>query len=379
MFVKKCMITIREIEDKDLIPLAEYLPNGFPNIKQKTWLEKFEYWWTTNPAYSDHIPRGWLLEQNGAIVGFLGNIPVNIMVQGEVKPAAAANSWYLEPSVRGIHSVRLFNEFMRQKNISVFLFKSYNENFKKFLSRYNFKEYILPKSQQEFIYIIDKKKLNPYSIAFILFNDVDLNFQGVAELSRRVVFLIGSWIFQKSLVQGEHGADEVYTSSTCTSCDGSFLSIRLINQGNTDIEIFYDVKTLNWLYFSNRGTNQRIVIQCKRSSDNSLAGYAVFDMVLKDQYGKRILQLMDICIENENLQVLKSLIAYAIEIGKQNNIKLMIVWTNSPDIDAYLWKAGVLKRSVQNYRYIRFSDSDDMSSLNKDSRNVYSSLIFPPQ
>ena len=101
------MIKIRKVEDQDLIPLSEFLPKGFPAVTQNNWLEIFDYWWSTNPAYSEEIPRGWLLEKDNAIVGFLGNIPLHILIHGEVKLAVAANNWYLDPSIRGIYSIRL--------------------------------------------------------------------------------------------------------------------------------------------------------------------------------------------------------------------------------------------------------------------------------
>jgi hypothetical protein len=372
------MIKIRKVEDNDLLPLSEFLRKVFPTQfeTKKYCLQKFEYWWSTNPAYSDQISRGWILESDEAIVGFIGNIPVNIIVDGEAKLAVAAVYWYMDPSFRGIYSIRLFNEFIKQKNISVFQFKYRNESMKIFLSRYNFKEYILPQFQQQYIYMIDKKRLNLYTIAFILFNNLNLKLQGLSELVRRLGFLMGPWKLQKSLVQG-NALDEEYTSSICTSCDASFLSLHHLNHRNNDIDIFYDVKTLNWLYFSERENNKRIVIQCKRSSDNSLVGYMVFDIYLHNLYREKILHLMEICIEKENLQVLQSLIAFATEIGKQNNINLLILWANSPNIDAYFQSADVLKRSVRTYRYVRLSDSNDMSKLNNECRKINFSLIWP--
>lgn len=372
------MIKIRNVEDKDLVPLSKILSKVFPFFTQKNWLSVFAYWWSTNPSYSDQITRGWLVEKDEVIVGFLGNIPVNIMVHGEVKLAVAANSWYLDPAIRGIYSISMFNEFMKQKNIQVFLYKSGDDSFIEFLSRYHFKEYILPKFQRDFIYIIDKKKMNITLIKFILYNKLNLKFQGRSELPRRLGLLMGSWIFQKSLVPGTDEPREEYLSSLCTSCDCSFLSIRRSNQRNNNTEIIYDVKTLNWLWFSQVETRKRVVIQCKRSSNNSLVGYAVFD-IQNDPPFKGIIQLMDMCIENENLQVLKSIISYIIEIGKQNNINLLTLWANCPIFEDYFRSTIILKRSVQSYRYVRFSDSDEISFLTNDCGNIYSSLIFPPQ
>lgn len=371
------MIKIRILTDQDLNPLSEFLPQGFPFVPQKDWSKIFDYWWSTNPAYSDEIPRGWVLEKDNTIVGFLGNIPLHILVQGEVKRAVAANSWYLDPAVRGIYSVGLFNKFINQKNIPVFLFKSGKTPFNKFLSRYNFKEYILPQFQQDYVYIIDKKRMNVNSIALILFINIKPDLPGVSELLRRLGGLLASLIFQKSLGQGPGVPDEEYTSSICTSCDDSFLSLRRSIPRNGDLEICYDLQTLNWLYFSERASSQRIVIQCRRSRDNALAGYAVFDITLDDAYRNIRMQLMDICIENENLHVLQSLIAYATELSKQHNIKLLILWANSPFIETYLKSAIILKRTIKHHRYVRLLNSDEIRPGENNYQKIYSSMIWP--
>ena len=117
------MIKVREVEDKDLIPLSEFLPTGFPYTTKEFWPPLFELWWTLNPAYTPEIPRGWVLEKDRSIVGFIGNIPVRFLVGDTVKIAYRSNSWYVDPSVRGIFSFILFNEFLKQKNASLFLFK----------------------------------------------------------------------------------------------------------------------------------------------------------------------------------------------------------------------------------------------------------------
>jgi len=69
------MIKVREVEDRDLLPLAEFLPRGFPLTTKDFWVQVFDFWWTSNPAYSPQIPKGWVLENDTTLVGFIGNIP----------------------------------------------------------------------------------------------------------------------------------------------------------------------------------------------------------------------------------------------------------------------------------------------------------------
>ena len=77
------MITLRDVEDRDLLPLAEFLPKGFAHTNPEFWLRRFDLWWTQNPAWTPQIPRGWVLDDGTKLVGFIGNIPVTFLVRGE--------------------------------------------------------------------------------------------------------------------------------------------------------------------------------------------------------------------------------------------------------------------------------------------------------
>ena len=100
-------ITVREVTDEDIMSLAEFLPTGmlFKHTTKETWLRRFEIWWKTNPAYSDLFPKGWVLENNSSIVGFMGNLPVKFLLCGEIKTGCCRSflvcrslgPWSLQP------------------------------------------------------------------------------------------------------------------------------------------------------------------------------------------------------------------------------------------------------------------------------------------
>ena len=57
-----------------------------------------------------------------------------------------------------MNSIRLFKEYLKQSDVALFLFKEEDdENVMSILSRYKFEEHILPRSQKEYWYILDKK------------------------------------------------------------------------------------------------------------------------------------------------------------------------------------------------------------------------------
>jgi hypothetical protein len=370
------MIKLREVEERDLLPLAEFLPRGFPFTTKEFWIVRFSLWWTKNPAWTPQIPRGWVLDDGTNLMGFIGNIPVTFLVRGAPRIAAASSSWYVDPSVRGIYSIRLFNEFMKQKHASLFLFKAEEEYVMNFLTKYKFEEYILPASQKEYVYILNKKKVD-FNFSKFIFSKQIPKFSDLPELYKRLGFLMFGYLMQKP-VAGPAAGDP-YSTSICTSCDDAFLRICEPYIKSCDVTVSPDSKTLNWLYFSDARWFTRIVLQCRRIQDNTLAGYMVFDIERRSSSNAGSMRLVEMCIEDKDPRVLASLTACAVKTGKQNNAALLVVWANSPETDAYFGSTFSLRKAARHYRYIRFSDSAEMQAVKKEHGNVCPSLIYPPQ
>jgi hypothetical protein len=373
------MVTVREVEDKDIIPLAEFLPGGFSYTTKEFWVSLFELWWKSNPAYTDQFPRGWVLENNASIVGFIGNIPVKFLIRGEVHIAAIANSWYVDPSVRGLSSLRLFNEYLKQKHASLFLFKRGDDkHVLKLLSKYQFEEYILPPSQKEYVYVINNRKAGLIFWDFLLKNQIP-RLSELGELYKRAGFLVFTYLYQKSVIPGCVEPGKTYSSSLCTSCDDSFSRLWEPSLISCEVALSRDTKTLNWLYFSSARANKRVVIQCHRSRDKTLAGYMVFDIQRMKPSGEAIMNLMDMCIENNDPKVLASLTSFAIKTGKQNNAALLVVWANDQETERFFRSTFTLRMNAPHYRYLRFSEPTEMNSGRDNFHTVCLPLIFPPQ
>jgi hypothetical protein len=373
------MVTIREVEDKDSIPLAEFLPRGFPYTTKDFWIPLFDLWWSSNPAYTDQFPRGWVLEHNASIVGFIGNIPVKFLIRGEVHIAAVANSWYVDPSVRGLYSLRLFNEYLKQKNASLFLFKrGHDEHVLTILSKCQFEEYILPPSQKEYVYVIQKRKAGFIFRDFLIKNKIP-QLSEFVELYKQAGFLLFAYLYQKSVIQGYTLPGNAFTSSVCTSCDDSFSRLWEPTLNSCEVALSRDVKTLNWLYFSSARANKRIVLQCHRSNNKTLAGYMVFDIQRMIPSGEGIMYLVDMCIENNDPRVIASLTLLAIETGKQNNAALLSVWADSEETETYFRRTFTIRMNAQHYRYIRFFKPSGKNSGRDNYLTVCPPMIFPPQ
>jgi len=369
-------MNVREMEDTDIISLSGFLPAGIPNTTPEFWLRRFDLWWTSNPAYTPQHPRGWVLEHDGKIVGFIGNIPVKYLVSGDVKIAVASSGWYVDPSVRGIFSLRLFTEFMKQKNADIYLFKAEDQPLMEIIRKFKFEEHILPRSQKEYVSIIDKKKLHFIVLKFLLSGHTP-TLSEVPELYKRTGRLFFGYLCQKPLIPGGAVPDETYTSSLCTSCDEAFVSLGKARRDRCAVTLSRDAETLNWLYFPTARFLKRVVIQCHRSGDRTLAGYMVFDIARKKPSGAGGMFLMEQCIEDKDPRVLASLLSCALKTGKQQNAALLSVWADSPETDAFFRNRFSLSRTVHDYRYIKFAAG--VSPGQDNHGKVCMSLIYPPE
>ena len=74
---------IVQVTPEDYPRLSAFLleHHEFSNVKDY-WINRFRLWWDQNPSFqSEHMPRGWLLEDQGAIKGFFGVIPRSFQYQ----------------------------------------------------------------------------------------------------------------------------------------------------------------------------------------------------------------------------------------------------------------------------------------------------------
>ena len=83
--------------------------------------------WRENPAFQEGpaIPMGWILEDAGAVVGYLGNIPSRYHYRGEQLLAAAARAFAVDVAFRS-QSVKLLHAFCSQQNVDLLLNTSAN-------------------------------------------------------------------------------------------------------------------------------------------------------------------------------------------------------------------------------------------------------------
>ena len=98
------MPEVSRVSEADYAALSSFLAD-FPEDESGSadaWLRRMRTWWDLNPAYDDALTRGWLLREQGEIVGFLGSIPWKFQLGGRETTVFAGTTWRVLPEHRGM-------------------------------------------------------------------------------------------------------------------------------------------------------------------------------------------------------------------------------------------------------------------------------------
>ena len=113
--------TVREARYADAGPVAALTQrNGLASgtVSANDWSEL----WRENPVLQERpsLPIGWVLESDGRVAGYLGNIPRHYHLGGQRLLAAAARGMAVDVDQRR-HSLRLVAAFFSQKGVDLLL------------------------------------------------------------------------------------------------------------------------------------------------------------------------------------------------------------------------------------------------------------------
>jgi hypothetical protein len=111
---------IREARFSDFPAVAELKQRGGLNADS---FENWERLWRRNPALMHggfDRPIGWVLEADGAVVGYLGNISLLYRYGDRTLTAVTAHGLVVDPSYRAV-SMTLIAAFFRQKSVDLFI------------------------------------------------------------------------------------------------------------------------------------------------------------------------------------------------------------------------------------------------------------------
>ncbi|MBF0371408.1 MAG: hypothetical protein HQL52_18365 [Magnetococcales bacterium] len=115
------LFELKPIEATDYPEMARFCAD-FPGDvwDQPTWLARLRFWWEENPAFDEKWRRGWLMMDEGRIVGMLGEIPTLVRFFGEDRQVGNFSTWRVLEAYRGNGLKLLFRAVKLNRDLPMF-------------------------------------------------------------------------------------------------------------------------------------------------------------------------------------------------------------------------------------------------------------------
>lgn len=303
---------MREAGLDDALPITEFLvglglvmPLGDEAIR--------DHWkglWEDNPAIKAHGGKpalGWVLEDEGRIVGFFGNIPQVSYFDGKPLKVSSARAWAVDKAYRA-ETPRLCEAFFGQENTDLVLISSANEPAGKRCLEFGGAKMPQPEYGQILYWVIDasgflraglKKKGHGGAASWVggVFGSVVLNAQMRLGGRRPFAPLGGVTPIRVEEIGDEF--DDLWRRKL-KEYTGRLLALR-------------DAETLRW-YFGLSGNSSETRILCLRRNER-LDGYLVLVRDDAPEIGLKRLKIADLFVAGDEPQAVNALLAGAYEYG----------------------------------------------------------------
>lgn len=341
---------VREVQFSDFDAVAE--------LKQR-WgisadsLENWERLWHRNPALmrgemESQIsrPMGWVLEADGAVVGYIGNISLQCRYGDRTLSAVVAHAFVVDTAYRAV-SVSLTAAFFRQKSVDLYLCTTAIEAVGKIALA--FKSTRLPQADYDSVLF---SVLQPYPFAQAMMTKLSL---GPATAR------IGSVVAALAV-----GADKILRRRWPKRSSSS-LVIREIapKDMGDDFQTLWTEKlkerprlladrslaTLRWLLEIPGDRGCARVLCCHK--DGELAGYAVLRTDTDQENGLKKSVIADTFVKQDDPEIVKALWAAAYESAKHEGSHVLEVLGFPPNIRLACaeWRPYLRKYPASPYYY----------------------------
>jgi hypothetical protein len=306
------------------------------------WRERLDFWWEHNPAMDPDQPRGWCLEQDGEIKGFVGNIPTRMLVGGQPVIVMNATGWKVAEEERS-QSMLIWLALMGAAKKRLLFCTTPNDVALKILLGLKFQPTGMPfeRSNLRLTYNaplelrLGKNPLSKLAAGV-------LNLAGRSRLSRQKPD------FGFEVRQMEEAGDEVNHLWQRTA--GLFRSTNL-----------RDAASINWFCFGHTKM-QKILLGCFRG--NELTGFAIFRQV--GSLGDRGLECLDLWRDPTQNGTVKALVLAALEYARNHGLDVVMFPHFNRSLGAKIQALGLGQVRTVDHRHY-FWAGKDLTSETKSS------------
>jgi hypothetical protein len=334
---------------KDYDALSLFL-SGFENeTKSKdAWLNLFRLWWDINPTFTDDTQRGWILSENGKIVGFIGCIPSFFQLGGKRTTVFTITTWNVLPEYRS-QSIDLLLKIMDATKDSLLFDTTPTEVVAKILISFDFQP--LPGYQnRNSLIVIDHKIFLASKLADDVFGR--MSGKAVAPISKT---------FQSLCIRGlrKKGVREVKELLRPDSAFDRLWERTKHLYTNTNIRA---ADIIQWHCFENQNL-KKTLLGCYEQ--DNLLGYLIAGSETSKQL--RMLKCFDLWIDPSQTGVLESLLNYTAQFARNNSCELVVLPHFTKLLGSHYHKLGLLQGRRKEVREVVKINLEFAAAITKDN------------
>jgi hypothetical protein len=330
-------LRIREIKDSDYGSLGIFNAR-FPNdtLSAEKWQARFLHWWDYNPAYGSDWKRGFIMEHQGSIVGWVGSFPSFFKANDQIIKAFNGTTWRVIPDYR-------------QWSIDLW---SYNRDVSTQYLSFN------TTPIEEIIPLIKKfqYRLHPWGDSKVSIVTTD-----PAKLLRYRLPSKYSWMFKpigfmldfEQRLRLNRTIEKKLDVSFEIPSDSDLESLWRDSQGNYQFTNVRDSKSVRW-YSSNR-------VMLSLYDESRLVAWALFGQIEHHKYQTNELWLQDLWLLSraDLTNVLKVLMVAIDEHARKLKVTLVRVPHFSSEMSIVIKSLGLKELAYNHTGYVRMSRDQD--------------------
>ena len=296
----------RVLKEEDYADVADLLSNVMGGSPE-SWQNRFNHWWKQNPAYSENMECGWVLEtEEKDIVGFNGIIPRLFKLGNEQVLSGISTSASVEKKYRH-YSLKLFQTSFLETRFPILFGVGMDIRLYPLHVRFGFKKIPISSFGRLSIWVLNPENFLKSALIYKGISSVLSNL--ISWLGGLPLSIVSRLRFNRKALRNSRLQIE-----KVTKCGPAFDSLWDRVSKYYSATSLRTAECLNWCYgVKNNGVSKFTMLACVENE--SILGYAVYRILESRRLQIKRLQIVDIFVEHDREDVVLALLDSIIDAG----------------------------------------------------------------
>lgn len=333
------MASVVPVSPDMLEPVVDFL-SSFEDepLPRDYWWHRAKFWWDENPAAAG-LPRGWALEQQGRLVGFLGVIPTLFRLNRQTVPIGTLTTWRVDSEHRH-HSLALLGAALSAREFAAILVTTPNDRTRQIYHGLRF----VPFPEQYF----SRRIVVPLR-SVRLASAVARRTRVPPPLGLAAGILLGPVVSALRLAGMTALKNSDCEARVLSTADARFDDLWEETKDDFPGAAIRSAETLNWYCFTNDYIPKTLIGAFR---GDSLVGYTIVAEIGEPESSAR--DIADLWIRKDDEMAARSLVRAALAVAKNEGAIALTVTPFRPELHAPLARfrpfSRPLRTGILSYR-----------------------------